>query len=994
MKKLVSGLTALTLTISAFSGMTSYAAVANQYTPTTTETFDGQMNSINMDTPWLTQSYVLKEGSDYWWNVRFPKNDNGLYGRTGDIITSDANEYYLEFDFSTDVCDNFSIAPAATDGTAADLSLSMSRNGYMIGTNLKPSSLGLANDKSVLENARATVEANKNSWMNCSDTKDYAAGQTYNIRYVFNKTENTIDLYANDVLLRSKTVTNVTDYTRLMIYAHYSGSSNAEKNFRLDNVEVGTVSKITVPGAAVNVSSATLSANGVLTIEFDADVDENSLTAETVKVLRNNAAVSYTNASYDSETKTWTATISNFDVFNDCTVKMQGAKGTDDNFVVDFEKTFAGKDFVLTPVLDENFDDGDIDNTNWGNQYLTETFDEVTGRGKVWTIPFGAGMAASSVNGTLGGLSQYMTGDVNYIKFNFKTENPYNFTFTPLPADTYTAYLNFSTSRNGWMYANKFTTVNQAGLSGDQSVLDNNSKAIISDASWRNGGEVNDFAAGTWYTLTYIFDKTHGKMKLYLNDEFQYEVSVSADVLGSIDRLFIWNHNSSVDSTTSRHMSFDNFEVGTVSNSITVESAERVNDEITLTFSEAVNANSINSDTVKITENDSSVAYTGSYNAETNVYTCKITKANPYVAYKVSVKDVVNESGKTIKNFEKTFNGINYFFTSGLNDTFDDATSTLSWKPGWCPDVEYTDEAGRGKVAAVKYATKSATTDTTINLPVGQYLTQAGAVKYISFDVKTPVLRNLAFSLKDDTGNYYPVSFLISEKGWAMGRHVVPSYSADAELIKNYFANTKATLESWGINTFGDYKAGDWHNVKFILDTVNEKINVLLDDKVICSYGTTAEEQATITKLMVLNCSEETDNTVNVMYIDNFQVGTARPETSDVILVNSKNEQILNGQNVSVAYSSAVIKNTSDKEITTQVSCAAYGSLGEMIDVKVTPVKVGAGQTVIVSAKDCEGLNTTGAVTLRAFVWSGWDTLTPLAPNDEVTVSVGETVAN
>lgn len=564
-KRFLAMVTILMLVLTCMPVMNISAAVANIYTPTMTETFDNQSNSIEMNSPWLTQSYVLKEGTDYWWNVEFLKNDNGLFAQTGDIIASDANEYYIEFDFSTDVCDNFSVSLVNSGNVSPSLSLSMSRNEYIIGTNLTPYTKGLANNTSVLENTLATVEANKNDWMKCSDTIDYIAGQTYTGRYVFNKANNTIELYLNDVLLRSTTVDNVADYTKLMIYSHYSTSSNAKKNFRLDNVEIGTVSKVTVPGPDVNVSSVTLSTSGVLTLEFDGDVDGDTLNTGTVKIVMNGAAAAYTNDAYDTESKTWTAKILDFNPFYSTTLTVKGAKGTDDNSVVDFEKTFSGKEYILNPVLNETFDDGAIDNPNWGNQYLTETFDDVSGRGKVWTIPFGKGMAASAVNGVLGGLGQYMKGDVNYIKFDFKTENAYNFTFAPLPASTYTHYMNFSTSKNGWMYANSFAEVNQTGLNKNQSVLDSNSKGQINaGAEWRKGAEAVDYVAGEWYTLTYIFDKTDGKIKLYLDDVFQYEVSVSAEILSTIDRLLIWNHKSSVDANVSRYMSLDNLEVGTV----------------------------------------------------------------------------------------------------------------------------------------------------------------------------------------------------------------------------------------------------------------------------------------------------------------------------------------------------------------------------------------------------------------------------------------------
>ncbi len=982
-KRVLAMVTALMLLLTCMPAMNLSAAVANQYNPTMTETFDSQSNSIGMNTPWLTQSYVLKEGTDYWWNVAFPKNNDGLYGETGNVITSSENEYYIEFDFSTDVCDNFSIVPATSGNVATHVSLSMSRHGYMIGTSLTAGIKGLANDQSVLENSRATAEANKNGWMKCSDTQDYVAGQTYTGRYVFNKTNNTIDLYMNNVLLRSATVTNVSDYTKLIIFAHYSNSNNATKNLRLDNVEVGTVSKITVPGPTVNVSSANITTNGVLSLVFDADVDGATLNSETVKVFADGEAKAYTDSSYNNETKTWTATVLNYDAFNNLTVKVDGAKGTDDNSVAVFEKTFAGVDYIYNPVLDENFDDSAINNTAWGNEYLTETFDDASGRGKVWTIPFGPNMANNAVNGELGGLSQYMTGDVNYIKFDFKTENLYNFTFTPLTASDYTAYLNFSTSRHGWMYANKFATVNQNGLNDDINVLDSSAKATISNASWRQGGEVVDYAAGKWYTVTYVFDKTNETIKLYLNDTLQYEVKASATVLNSIDRLFIWNHKSSVDGTTSRFMSLDNLEVGTLINPLTVKNVSFENGTMEIEFSEAVKEASLNSNTVLVTSENGVETHTGSYDATTNVYTCVIDKYNPYKDYMVTVKNVTNEDGKNVKRFEKTFTGIDYIYTSSLNDTYDNGSANLSWRPNWCPEVEYIDEMGKGKVAAIKYANKAAITEVNIALPISQYLTQSGDVKYISFDLKTSELRNLAFTLTDDAVSYYPVSFLLSEKNWALGRTVEPSYNAESELVKNYFANSKATLEGWGVKTFGDYAAREWNNVKFILDSINGKIDVLLNDNVIYSYNDTAANQAKITKLLVINCSAETDNTKNIMYIDNFQIGTARTEKSDVVIVDYAENRVLDGQNVDTVYSSAIIKNTLGKKISAMVSCASYDESGKMIDVKVKMVDVEAGETVIVNASDCEGLDTNGATTVKAFVWSDWSSITPLAPFDE-----------
>lgn len=207
-------------------------------------------------------------------------------------------------------------------------------------------------------------------------------------------------------------------------------------------------------------------------------------------------------------------------------------------------------------------------------------------------------------------------------------------------------------------------------------------------------------------------------------------------------------------------------------------------------------------------------------------------------------------------------------FTNAVEDDFDDEQSTFSWKPGWSPDVEYVDEAGRGKVLGIKFANKAAAVETNINFSgIDKYFNSDSDVKYLSFDLKAASLRNLSISLVT-SGWSYPLSLYTSEKGWFWGSTWTPAQSG-GDLHSIVFPATKAQMEEWGYRGFADMNKDTWYNIKFSFDSENEKLGVYVNNVLLQEISYTQTAFNSIDRVLIRNCSAETNNTVNVLYIDN-----------------------------------------------------------------------------------------------------------------------------
>ncbi len=208
-------------------------------------------------------------------------------------------------------------------------------------------------------------------------------------------------------------------------------------------------------------------------------------------------------------------------------------------------------------------------------------------------------------------------------------------------------------------------------------------------------------------------------------------------------------------------------------------------------------------------------------------------------------------------------------FTNALNDTFDDELSTFSWQPQWCPNLVYTNEDGRGKVIGIKYANKPAGTETNINFSgFEEYFSDDSDIKQLSFDIKAAYLRNLSISLVSSSWEY-PLSLYTSEKGWFWGADQVPAQSGGV-LNTNIFPSTRETLEGSGYTGFADMNSNVWYNITFEYDSENEQMRVYVDNVLLKEVPCSVAMFGRINRLLIRNCSTENNNSINILYIDNF----------------------------------------------------------------------------------------------------------------------------
>lgn len=638
--------------------------------------------------------------------------------------------------------------------------------------------------------------------------------------------------------------------------------------------------------------------------------------------------------------------------------------------------------YSYTPILDENFDDGEIANTSWGNQWLPATFDDEDGRGKVWTIPFGKNTAKSAANGYLDNLAQYMTGDKNYIKFDFKTGNCYNFTFMPMVNNGTSGSVNLSTSKNGWMYANKFEAITQAGLANNQNVLDANTKdSINAGTAWRNGSDAYDYAKDTWYTVMFLFDKINNKISVYLNDSLLLENTVGANVVGNITGLLIWNHKSTEDSKIDRYMSFDNFQIGTYEELLSVENCTFKNGTAVIEFSDNIDQTSLTKDTIKITgQNGKSVDYAGTY--ADKKYTCVINNYNSLLEYKITAEGYKGSSDKTGIKFEKTFSGDDYIYTPNMTDTFDNENSTFNWKfSASNVDPVYVDESTRGKVlkTSTKARTNAAADDFTFlsgasgaSGNVSKNMTSDKA-NYIDFDIKFSADTNLTFAPQSiGAGWAQTLPFIFSKNGFIASLGVNGSatqYTGVTKTLMDY-PNAKAAVDA-------GYKAvaingQDWNNIRMVFDKVSNTASLYVNGVLLDSGNKDSAIISKIDDILIRNC----DTTVNDIYIDNFEIGTA--EETSLKLVNASGEEVTEFSVNDTVYALVITKNNTAADEVRVVAIASYDETNTMIDIKTVDLTTKAGKFGMVDTSDNISVSASGAKTIKAYLWSDWRSIKPL----------------
>lgn len=444
-----------------------------------------------------------------------------------------------------------------------------------------------------------------------------------------------------------------------------------------------------------------------------------------------------------------------------------------------------------------------------------------------------------------------------------------------------------------------------------------------------------------------------------------------------IKRLLIRNYTNQKAGT----IKFDNFQIGTYEELLSVENCTFKNGTAVIEFSDNIDQTSLTKDTIKITgQNGKSVDYAGTY--ADKKYTCVINNYNSLLEYKITAEGYKGSSDKTGIKFEKTFSGDDYIYTPNMTDTFDNENSTFNWKfSASNVDPVYVDESTRGKVlkTSTKARTNAAADDFTFlsgasgaSGNVSKNMTSDKA-NYIDFDIKFSADTNLTFAPQSiGAGWAQTLPFIFSKNGFIASLGVNGSatqYTGVTKTLMDY-PNAKAAVDA-------GYKAvaingQDWNNIRMVFDKVSNTASLYVNGVLLDSGNKDSAIISKIDDILIRNC----DTTVNDIYIDNFEIGTA--EETSLKLVNASGEEVTEFSVNDTVYALVITKNNTAADEVRVVAIASYDETNTMIDIKTVDLTTKAGKFGMVDISDNISVSASGAKTIKAYLWSDWRSIKPL----------------
>ena len=484
-----------------------------------------------------------------------------------------------------------------------------------------------------------------------------------------------------------------------------------------------------------------------------------------------------------------------------------------------------------------------------------------------------------------------------------------------------------------------------------------------------------DISANTWYNIKFLYDKTASKIYGMVNEQIVQSIDVTNWT--DIKRLLIRNYTNQKAGT----IKFDNFQIGTYEELLSVENCTFKNGTAVIEFSDNIDQTSLTKDTIKITgQNGKSVDYAGTY--ADKKYTCVINNYNSLLEYKITAEGYKGSSDKTGIKFEKTFSGDDYIYTPNMTDTFDNENSTFNWKfSASNVDPVYVDESTRGKVlkTSTKARTNAAADDFTFlsgasgaSGNVSKNMTSDKA-NYIDFDIKFSADTNLTFAPQSiGAGWAQTLPFIFSKNGFIASLGVNGSatqYTGVTKTLMDY-PNAKAAVDA-------GYKAvaingQDWNNIRMVFDKVSNTASLYVNGVLLDSGNKDSAIISKIDDILIRNC----DTTVNDIYIDNFEIGTA--EETSLKLVNASGEEVTEFSVNDTVYALVITKNNTAADEVRVVAIASYDETNTMIDIKTVDLTTKAGKFGMVDISDNISVSASGAKTIKAYLWSDWRSIKPL----------------
>ena len=628
--------------------------------------------------------------------------------------------------------------------------------------------------------------------------------------------------------------------------------------------------------------------------------------------------------------------------------------------------------YSYTPTLNDTYDDGTAELDLTAQWCPDVTYTDEDGRGKVANVPYVSKASTTDTN-IVQDIDTYISGDNYYISFDINTDGTQNIIIAPCNADNTTNWifpLSFMVCKNGYVL---FTDA----APSTNNVKTYNDLFAGTAAAVRSWGFTTayDISANTWYNIKFLYDKTASKIYGMVNEQIVQSIDVTNWT--DIKRLLIRNYTNQKAGT----IKFDNFQIGTYEELLSVENCTFKNGTAVIEFSDNIDQTSLTKDTIKITgQNGKSVDYAGTY--ADKKYTCVINNYNSLLEYKITAEGYKGSSDKTGIKFEKTFSGDDYIYTPNMTDTFDNENSTFNWKfSASNVDPVYVDESTRGKVlkTSTKARTNAAADDFTFlsgasgaSGNVSKNMTSDKA-NYIDFDIKFSADTNLTFAPQSiGAGWAQTLPFIFSKNGFIASLGVNGSatqYTGVTKTLMDY-PNAKAAVDA-------GYKAvaingQDWNNIRMVFDKVSNTASLYVNGVLLDSGNKDSAIISKIDDILIRNC----DTTVNDIYIDNFEIGTA--EETSLKLVNASGEAVTEFSVNDTVYALVITKNNTAADEVRVVAIASYDETNTMIDIKTVDLTTKAGKFGMVDISDNISVSASGAKTIKAYLWSDWRSIKPL----------------
>lgn len=539
-----------------------------------------------------------------------------------------------------------------------------------------------------------------------------------------------------------------------------------------------------------------------------------------------------------------------------------------------------GYDFE-DPLFCDDYDDGTIpSDRNWEPSGCASAVTDDAEKGRVLEAYFNKKSVANDTAAMQYPvripIRDYLTGDMNYVSFDFKSLGDYNIVISPTKLRHAEGGVDTTVliSKNKWIYP---TNGNNPYY---YSYLKNVFNVSLSDATkYWNAGK---FESSKWCNLLFVIDKTNNMIDVYLDGKLISELSNPNSA--NVDALYVNTYSEMAEDNTAVFR-IDNFKAGkmkavlppviTEDAKISALNLSKTTGMLTMTFDADIDRD-ILLNNFEIYKNSDIAGYNEpTYDSETHTLRMEIVDYDASCNYKVLINGD-SDSGYSPCVCELTADG-NY--VSYLYDDYDDETALYDWKFEKAGDTEYIAEDGRGKILALRLPKKDDRSCAVAKQSgLNEYL--GGNMSFISFDMKAKSTQSMVIAPSND-GKDFQASLIAAQNGYYIGTNNVTPLTYDNNLQVFLSANGLSQVQGWGHKGAVAFEGNVWYNIKFVFNKTDKTVTAYVNDKAVYSKQATDKYINGADKLYIGHFSKVEDGEESELFIDNFKAGTFF-ETSSV----------------------------------------------------------------------------------------------------------------